>query len=139
MKVRAHGEVILCAGVFASPRILLNSIKPLSTISFSPNCVDRVLKSRNIGSCLQDHTILPFMALGNWWMLNEDSCHLFSHDKAVVPFNNLPPNSVHGWIYLDEFGRPLSVNNEPELSQLIKPWFVIFSIKSRPLFSFTVF
>lgn len=76
------GEVILCCGVFESPKLLLTC---------------PILQSNQyIGKNLQDHIIVPYLCLSNFYHL-----HQSHHD-----------NSVHGWIYLDDQGKILSCNND---------------------------
>lgn len=77
----AGGEIVLCAGFTGSPRILASSIEEGCPIM-------QVLKCEN----LQDHTVLPYIFMGNWWVKDQGSCS----------------NGVHGWLNIGENGRILS-------------------------------
>jgi hypothetical protein len=67
------GEIILCAGVFESPRILLSSglgkVGESEKVGESGTCIPLVLPVTllGIGKNLKDHTILPIMCVGKWW------------------------------------------------------------------------
>jgi hypothetical protein len=67
------GEIILCAGTFESPRILLSSglgkVAESEKVGESGTCVPPVLPVTllGIGKNLKDHTILPIMCVGKWW------------------------------------------------------------------------
>jgi len=146
------GEVVLCAGVFGSPRILSSSLNaPLthshaatattatattattttatSTVPLKePHCTHHQVHSTTHDEDdahthahahahhdhtqreFLDHTVLPFMAIGNWWVTGSGSgsvgvseCISGTGDSGITA--TLPPNSVHGWVYLDAAGR----------------------------------
>jgi hypothetical protein len=155
------GEVVLCAGVFGSPRILSNSLNaPLthshatttttatatSTVPLKePHCTHHQVHSTTHDEDdahahahahahehehdhdhdhdhtqreFFDHTVLPFMAIGNWWVTGSGSNSVGVRDSSSVGVSEcisgtgdsgitatLPPNSVHGWVYLDAAGR----------------------------------
>jgi GMC oxidoreductase len=61
------GEIILCAGAFESPRILLSSGLGERTKDTIPATPVLPVTLRGIGRNLQDHTMLPIMFVGNWW------------------------------------------------------------------------
>jgi hypothetical protein len=67
------GEIILCAGAFESPRILLSSglgkVGESEKVGESGTCIPPVLPVTllGIGKNLRDHTILPIMCVGKWW------------------------------------------------------------------------
>ena len=87
-----------------------------STQSRAQSCASR-------SSPLLDHSVLPFMALGNWWAVHSEPPSVPAEAAgtgtgtgtgtgASTPLQlklnlSLPPNSVHGWIYLDDAGRQL--------------------------------
>lgn len=96
------GEIILCAGVFETPRILLASGLGSCAChsSSSVNSSDqRLPQLDDIGATLQDHVVLPMMWLGNWWGNSNKS------KRATPGRDRFPANGVHGWIYLDEKGE----------------------------------
>ncbi len=83
INIEGDGEIILSAGVFNSPRILLNSIyqhlrlntltesNPIAGMSSEPNksLLDTIFDKRfysHIGNHFQDHITLPYMFMGNW-------------------------------------------------------------------------
>lgn len=61
------GEIILCAGAFESPRILLSSGLGVRTKDTLPAVPVLPVTLRGIGRNLQDHTMLPILFVGNWW------------------------------------------------------------------------
>ena len=81
-----NGEIVLCAGVFESPRILLDS----------PG-LDGVAAAKEIGAQLQDHICLPIMGFYNWWAPRKRG------DSVQYPMN-----CIHGWVYLDAEGEALA-------------------------------
>jgi len=126
------GEIILCAGAFESPRVLLASglrraesstantpytpytpftshslsfsdaDSPLTPLSPLPNLVD-------IGQNLQDHCVLPYMMLGNWYR----SWRIF-HAKGTPHYAGkeaYPLNGIHGWINLAADGSVWDKNS----------------------------
>lgn len=142
-----HGEVVLCAGVFGTPRLLYNSHLSVLEDTY-----------QNLGSTLRDHTLIPLMAMGFWWgrtnplhdalvdvmQTSSDAIAAASNQQCVccIPgigacnmsqiwslfvsivtsivgrlfgcikqrsdcpnaTSLLPPNGVHGWVYLNADG-----------------------------------
>jgi choline dehydrogenase-like flavoprotein len=98
------GEIILCAGAFETPRILIASglkkdahVPAAGKKSSSPlpNLVD-------IGENLQDHVVLPYMLLSNWY----DGWSLF-HKEGTPGYagkSAYPLNGIHGWVNLTADG-----------------------------------
>eukprot|EP01039_Chlorochromonas_danica_P002105 gene2102-2299_t len=82
------GEIILAAGVFGSPSILARS-----GVLHRQHPDDLVSLDN-----LQDHAILPYIGIGNWY----SGWNIKRPGSASDLF---PVNSVHGWIYLDEEGN----------------------------------
>lgn len=105
----AGGEVVLCAGVFETPKILARSQlfgSPL-LIRSRKSCTYPVPPVRiDVGSAFSDHSVVPVTGLGIWWSPSGQS-----ESKPVFP-----GNSVHGWIYLDckgEVIQPGDVQSKP--------------------------
>lgn len=141
------GEIILCAGALETPRLLIASglrgdvhRSPLSrnffstALSSSDDVGGKSKKSNKhrgatapiylpgIGANLQDHVVVPVIAIGNWWKSVgkkkgvadlSGSRSIISRCLACVKdmvsltwesSSDLPPNAVHGWIDLDENG-----------------------------------
>lgn len=88
------GEILLCAGALGTPLILGNSIPQ----AVSVNADQEAPKSFNplySGGDLLDHTVLPLICIGKWR----------GHgDIILTPHSQYPPNSVHGWVFLDKEG-----------------------------------
>jgi hypothetical protein len=143
------GEIILCAGVFESPRILISSGLKASTqdsldIAQPTASITAEQKERSfmegkngadndgtgdgddnaddvgggssdgggalphlaaIGENFQDHVILPYILLGNWYKDWSISHHPGSSYQGQAGCR-YPLNSVHGWIDLDDSGDP---------------------------------
>lgn len=104
------GEVILCAGVFESPRLLARSnlaISPPSQAASRTSSTYPVPPVQlPIGEALIDHTIVPLIGLGNWWSAEARS------DSQNEPEFVFPGNSVHGWVNLGSDGRVLQPGDE---------------------------
>jgi len=122
------GEIIVCAGVFESPRILISSGLKDSSLQVNDDIVQQPATDTTaalggspidkgnedsdgiklpylaaIGENFQDHVILPYILLGNWYSNWSISHHPGSSYKGVGRY---PFNSVHGWIDLDDHGNP---------------------------------
>lgn len=121
------GEIILCTGVFESPRILISSglkassqdsleiAQPTASITAEPE--RSFMEGKNgdgdgalphlaaIGENFQDHVILPYILLGNWYKHWSISHHPGSSYQGQAGCR-YPLNSVHGWIDLDDQGDP---------------------------------
>jgi hypothetical protein len=72
-----------------------------------------------IGQSLLDHTILPFICIGNWWNSSSSLAPSLSTDSSSAIPNPIPPNCVHGWIFLNERGdvyNPLEDSSSPPKS-----------------------
>lgn len=76
------GEIIIAAGALATPALLTKS-----------NLFEG--DGHIVFDAFQDHSILPFMLLGNWWSG-------WIPQRAGRPVH--PISSVHGWVYLDADG-----------------------------------
>lgn len=70
------GEIILCAGAFETPRILLSSGLGVRSKETLPAIPVLPVTLRGIGRNLQDHTMLPIMFVGNWWTAASQVAHL---------------------------------------------------------------
>lgn len=128
------GEVVLCSGVFESPRILHTSIlrqreavsRAVSTTQKQTSAISQVpsklkgtiwdpLVSDLMGESLQDHLLVPLMFLASQrWMnpaiLNEPS----SSSK-----HSGPSNGIHGWIYLNDEGVPCNLNSSHAIPRYV--------------------
>lgn len=91
------GEIILCAGVFETPKILLNS-----TITEKSNDNSQ-LSIEAIGRNMQDHSIVPIMLFGNWY--DGWTSYLNVENSNVKAY---PLSGVHGWVNLDSDGKPIN-------------------------------
>lgn len=81
------GEIILCAGTFATPQILFRS--GIRSVHHSSNNNNNTIKVVDIGENLQDH---PILGTFFYWQRRWPSAE------------PLPPNCVHGAVYLNEKG-----------------------------------
>lgn len=128
-----NGEIVLCCGAIYSPfllsrSIIIDEIFPIHSLeSYGNNRVKNedlstflsILSSSSspssfsffslpdIGSRLLDHTILPYIGIGNWWN-QVKKLKLQQTDIYDQETNNYPPNSIHGWIFLDKNGEIIS-------------------------------
>jgi hypothetical protein len=57
---------------------------------------------------LQDHLVLPYMLIGNWWTGWGIHTKDTNNDHRHV---NDPINGVHGWVFLDSSGEIICDNN----------------------------
>jgi hypothetical protein len=116
------GEILLCAGALGTPAILANSQLPVSQPSDSGDeCESGKLSCLRSslfgGGGLLDHTILPMICLGNWYRdhaatpPDASACSSLPEEEGSA----FPPNSVHGWVYLDREGNLFdeSANSPP--------------------------
>lgn len=76
IRPRGGGEIILCAGAFETPRILLSSGLGVRSEDTLPAIPVLPVTLRGIGRNLQDHTMLPLMFVGNWWTAASQVAHL---------------------------------------------------------------
>lgn len=91
----SEGEVIVCAGVFESARIIHQSLRDAKlSEKKSSNSIDDANLLPSLG-LLYDHVHIPMICIGKW-----SKCL----GRKSYP-NNFATNGVHGWIYLDETGN----------------------------------
>lgn len=114
------GEIVLSSGALSSPQLLRQSIIlpenfSLENLHPKSDMLDLLRSSSSndvfhipeIGSSLLDHTILPFICLGNWRVPIDQlfsSFPFFQKKEFPITFES-PPNSVHGWIFLNGSGE----------------------------------
>lgn len=112
------GELVLCAGVFESPRLLRASLlrRYDEVRSFHENADiqrDHTKVPANLrgtlwdpavfnllGSSLQDHLLVPLMFIAS--------------QRWVSPASSSsggPSNGIHGWVYLDDDGHPSDLHS----------------------------
>lgn len=88
-----NGEIILSCGTLFSYQIIKNSLNYYNKNNQKNDSNNNFIKLENkLGKHLVDHPILPVLYIGNWsgnWKKD-----------TLLPFN-----SVHGWLFLDYFGR----------------------------------
>ncbi len=128
IKPERGGEIVLCAGAFESPRILLASglgdrpsletnakadtnmtgntcdggAARFEETSSSPASLTSLPTLVDIGQYLQDHCVLPYMLLGNW-----HSHWRTFHAQNIPYYGNRPAyplNGIHGWVNLNADG-----------------------------------
>jgi hypothetical protein len=97
ISTRNGGEVIICAGVFESARIVYQNMmlyRQSSETQSSSNTEQPniVALFANLGQ-LQDHIHIPMICIGNWSKLING--RKLDHRT----------NGIHGWIYLDADGK----------------------------------
>jgi choline dehydrogenase-like flavoprotein len=112
------GEVILCAGAINTPTLLAQSgLKGKGTNTKNDTESVQLPNLEAIGSNLQDHTMLPLLAVGFWggglpaWLNKSDNENIINNNDESGEADlcvNHPINGVHGWIYLDSEGTPLN-------------------------------
>jgi hypothetical protein len=101
------GEIILCAGVFESPRILIRSgllRSARAVLSIESPAVNALPDLADIGLDMQDHIVLPLMFLGNWYS-DWSILHSPAASDGYCGKPRYPLNGVHGWVNLDAQGR----------------------------------
>jgi choline dehydrogenase len=98
-------EVILCCGVFGSPRVLVNSGVHTVHGSSREHETQADLQVVDIGDNLQDHSLLGTVYWGNW-RKNYNSATVDLRKRSFEKFDVLLPlNCVHGCLYLDHEGN----------------------------------
>ena len=115
------GEIILCAGAFESPRILLSSgLGGQTNVAASVNIQSslpqtRPINLRGIGRNLQDHTMLPILCLGNWWtaasqvsLLKEQLTHTTGRDGGPLTTDPKTKSNVSKVVVFGIVGTVLS-------------------------------
>mmetsp|Transcript_25421 Transcript_25421/g.34969 ORF Transcript_25421/g.34969 Transcript_25421/m.34969 type:complete len:583 (-) Transcript_25421:189-1937(-) len=116
VSVSGGGEVILCAGTFETPRILIASGLGLrnesnSASDISPSMLPQIAA---IGKNLQDHCILPLLLACNWWV----DWNVFTSMQGVH-LEKYPVNCVHGWINLNSLGHVITDDDTLPTVQLL--------------------
>jgi hypothetical protein len=147
------GEIVLSSGALSSPQLLscsrilpedfpLHSLREEidnssfgqpsspSSASFPTAQFDRFTLP-DIGKSLLDHPILPYICFANWWNSHPQQQRTwlpFSHAGSSTESSSepspYPPNSVHGWIFLNESGDlydPLNEISPPKSVVLCPP------------------
>lgn len=119
------GEIVLCAGVFESPRLLRQSI--IRHVTDVPTVSNKDISSNKadntgtlwdpevfelLGSCLQDHLLVPLMFLSTapWSAKSVPS----ATSGDTVPGKG-PSNGIHGWIYLNDEGHPCDLHSSQSI------------------------
>ena len=123
------GEIVLCAGVFESPRLLRTSVerqrgavwksvsmnqKEVATDTTKvPSLLEGTVWDPAVldllGSSLQDHLLVPLMFLTTkpWTNPTENR----SSSSSNRGNDSGPSNGIHGWVYLDDEGCPTDLHS----------------------------
>jgi hypothetical protein len=135
------GEIVISSGALSSPQLLSSSIilpvdyplhslrEQIETRSFepfppaplsaapppasSPPSGPQLFSLPDIGRSLLDHTILPYICFANWWDPQGGHQLPFPTASDSQHTDRYPPNSVHGWVSLNESGELYDPLNDP--------------------------
>ena len=103
------GEIVLCTGVFETPRLLVRSnlLTPPPQVTSTPSSSHPLPAVQlPIGRQFIDHAYIPLIGLGDWWSAGTPG------ESEICHKQEFPGNSVHGWINLGSDGRVLQPGDE---------------------------